>query len=118
MPTLNDVDIAPVQRADQSRGMVIPRPGGLGGIAGGHSRGGGPSAGHRGVPAGGGAAGSCSGAPAPAGGRGGDPTGGFGPTSRSGPAGSSIAALAPGKGKQARVILDDDEVSSDEDEPL
>jgi hypothetical protein len=106
MPTLNDVDIAPVQRADQSRSMVIPRPGGLGGIAGGHSRGGGPSAGHRGVPVGGGAAGSRSGASAPAGGRGGDPTSG------------SIAASAPGKGKQARVVLDDDEVSSDEDEPL
>jgi hypothetical protein len=38
--------------------------------------------------------------------RGGSPTGSFGP------------ALAPGKGKQARVILDDDNVSSDEDEPL
>jgi hypothetical protein len=29
-----------------------------------------------------------------------------------------LAVLALGKGKQARVILDDDEVSSDEDEPL
>jgi hypothetical protein len=33
MPTLDDVDIAPVQRGDQSRGMVTPGPGGLGGVA-------------------------------------------------------------------------------------
>jgi hypothetical protein len=94
MPTLDDVDIAPVQRVDQSRGMVIPEPGGPSGTAGGH--------GHRGVLTGGVLAGSRSGASA--GGRGGT-TGDF-----------STAALR--KGNQTRVILDDDEVSSDEDEPL
>jgi hypothetical protein len=40
MPTLDDVDIAPVQRGDQSRGVVIPGPGGPGGTAGGYSHGG------------------------------------------------------------------------------
>jgi hypothetical protein len=94
MPTLDDVNIAPVQRGDQSRGVVIPGPGGPGGAAGGHS--------HGGVPLGGGPAGSRSGAPA--GGRGG--------------AAGGSSTTAPGKGKQTRVILDDDEVSSDEDEPL
>jgi hypothetical protein len=94
MPTLDDVDIALVKRGDQSRGAVIPGPGSLSGAAGAH--------GHRGVPVGGGLAGSHSGASA--GGRGGA-TGG-----------SSAAAL--GKGKQTRVILNDNEVSSDEDEPL
>jgi hypothetical protein len=48
----------------------------------------------------------------PAGSRSGAPVG-----SRGCAAGGSSAA-APGKGKQTRVILDDDEVSSDEDEPL
>jgi hypothetical protein len=104
IPTLDDVDIAPVQRGDQSRGVVIPGPGGPGGAAGGHSRGGGPLAGHGDIPAGGGLAGSRSGAPVDD--RGGGPASGFGP------------APAPGKGKQERVVLDDDEVSSDEDEPL
>jgi hypothetical protein len=94
MPTLDDVDIAPVQRGDQSRGVVIPRLGGPGGTAGGHD--------HEGVPAGGGPAGSRSGASA--GGQGG--------------AADGSSAMALGKGKQTRVILDDDEVSSDEDEPL
>jgi hypothetical protein len=61
MPMLDDVDIAPMQRGDQSRDVVIPGLGGLGGAVGGHS--------HRGIPAGGGTAGSRSGAPA--GGRGG-----------------------------------------------
>jgi hypothetical protein len=75
-----------------------------GSAAGGHNCGGGPPAGRGGVPAGGGLAGHRSGAPA--GGRGG------------GLAGGSNPAPAPGKGKQARVVLDDDEVSSDEDEPL
>jgi hypothetical protein len=42
MPMLDDVDIAPVQRGDQSHGVVIPGLGGLGGAAGGHGRGGGP----------------------------------------------------------------------------
>jgi hypothetical protein len=94
MPTLDNVDIASVQRGDQSRGVVIPGPGGPSGAAGGH--------GHRGVPAGGGPAGSRSGASA--GGRGG--------------AADGSSAVALGKGKQTRVILDDDEVSSDEDKPL
>jgi hypothetical protein len=94
MPMLDDVDIAPVQRGDQSCGIIIPGLGGPSGAAGGH--------GHGGVPAGGGPAGSCSGAP----------TGNRGGTTGS----SSIAAL--GKGKQMCIILYDDEVSSDEDEPL
>jgi hypothetical protein len=102
MPTMDDVDIAPVQRGDQSRNVVIPRLGGPGGATGGHGRGGGPPAGCEGIPVGGGLTGSRSGAPA--GGRGGDTF--------------SSSATAPGKGKQTRVILDDDEVSSDEDEPL
>jgi hypothetical protein len=42
MPTLDDVDIAPVQMGDQSHSVVILGLGGLGGAAGGHSRGGGP----------------------------------------------------------------------------
>jgi hypothetical protein len=42
MPMLDDIDIAPLQRGDQSRGVVIPGLGGLGGAAGGHGRGGGP----------------------------------------------------------------------------
>jgi hypothetical protein len=88
MPTLDDVDIAPVQRGDQSCGVVIPRPGDPGGAAGGHD--------HGGVPVGGDPAGSRSGTPV--GGRGG--------------------ATAPGKDKQTCVILNDDEVSSDEYEPL
>jgi hypothetical protein len=94
MPTLDDVDIVPVQRGDQSCGVVIPRPGGPGGAAGGH--------GHGGVPVGGDPAGSRSGTPV--GGRGGA-TGGS-------------SATAPGKDKQTCVILNDDEVSSDEYEPL
>jgi hypothetical protein len=81
MPTLDDVDIVPVQRGDQSHGVVIPRPGSLSGAAGGH--------GHGGVPTDGGPAGSRSGFSA--GGRGGT-TDGF-----------SAAAL--GKGKQTCVIL-------------
>jgi hypothetical protein len=40
MPTLDDVDIAPVQRSDQSHGVVIPGPGSPGGAAGGHGQGG------------------------------------------------------------------------------
>jgi hypothetical protein len=63
MPTLDDVDIAPIQWGDPSHGVVIPRPGGPGGAAG----------------------------------------------------GSNTVAL--GKGKQTCVILNDDEVSSDKDEP-
>jgi hypothetical protein len=54
MPTLDDVDIAPVQRGDQSHGVVIPRASGLVGVAGGRGRGwGGGPAGSRGIPAGG-----------------------------------------------------------------
>jgi hypothetical protein len=103
MPTLDDVDIAPVQRGDQSHGVVIPGLGGPGDAAGGHGRGGGPPAGRGGISVGGGPAGSRSGAP----------VGGRGDT-----AGGSSVALAPGKGKQTCVVLDDDEVSSDEDAPL
>jgi hypothetical protein len=102
MPMLDVVDITPVQRGDQSCGVVISRPGGPGGAAGGHGRGGGPLAGRGGVPVGGSPTGSRS--SAPAGGRGGT-TGGS-------------SAAAPGKGKPTHVILDDDEVSSDEDKPL
>jgi hypothetical protein len=104
MPMLDDVDIAPMHRGDQSHGVVNPRLGGLGGTAGGHGRGGGPRAGYGGIPIGGGPPSSHSGALASS--RGGSPTGGF----------SLVAAL--GKGKQARVVLDDDELSFDEDEPL
>jgi hypothetical protein len=46
MPTLDDVDIAPMQRGDLSRGVVIPGAGGMGGAAGGRGRGGGPTCGH------------------------------------------------------------------------
>jgi hypothetical protein len=82
MPTLDDVDIAVVQRGDLSRGMTIPGvtvTGGRGGTTGG--------------------------------GRGGRGPGG---------SGCSSSTPAPGKGKGAstRVVHDDDEVSSDEDEPL
>jgi hypothetical protein len=75
MPTLDDINIAPVQRGDQSHSVVIPRAGG--------------SAGGRGCI-------SASG----------------------GPTGGSDAGPAPSKGKQACVILNDDKISSDEDEPL
>jgi hypothetical protein len=82
MPTLDDVDIAVVQRGDLSRGVTIPGAtvtGGRGGTTGG-SRGG---RGHGGL---------------------GSP--------------SSAPALSKGKGVSVRVIHDDDEVSSKEDEPL
>jgi hypothetical protein len=104
MPMLDHVDIAPMQRGDQSHDVVIPGLDGPGSATGGHGCSGGPRAGRGGIPAGGGPVGSRSGAPASD--RGGGPTGG-----------SSLAA-APGKGKQARVVLDDDEVLSDKDEPL
>jgi hypothetical protein len=103
MPMLDDVDIAPVQRGEQSRDVVIPRLGGPGGAAGGHSRGGGPPVGRGGVPVGSGPVGSRSGAPA---------------SGRGGAADSSSATLTPGKGKQMCVVLDDDEVSSDKEDPL
>jgi hypothetical protein len=61
MPTLDDVDIAPVQRGDQSRGIVILELGGPGSVACGHGCGGGPPAGRGGVPVGGGSVGSHSG---------------------------------------------------------
>jgi hypothetical protein len=73
--------LLPCRGATPSRGVVIPRPGGPGGTAGGH--------GHGGIPA-------CG---------------------RGGTVGGSSAAVLD-KGKQTRTILDDDEVSSDEDEPL
>jgi hypothetical protein len=104
MLTLDGVDIAPVQWGDQSRGVVISGLDGPGGTAGGHGRGGGPRSGRGGVPIGGGPTGSRSGAPA---------------SGREGsPAGNSSSTAAFGKGKQARVVLDDDKVSFDEDEPL
>jgi hypothetical protein len=65
MPMLDDVDIALVQRDDQSCGVVIPGLGGPGGAADGHGCGGGPLAGRGGVPVGGGLAGSRSGPPVP-----------------------------------------------------
>jgi hypothetical protein len=83
MPTLDDVDIAPVQRGNQSRDVVIHRLGGPGGATGGHGHGGGPLGGCGGIPVGGGPAGSHSGPLA------GD---------RGGTA-SSSSAMAPGKGK-------------------
>jgi hypothetical protein len=101
MPTLDDIDIAPVQRGDQSCGVVIPGPGGPGDADGGHG-GGDPPAGHGGVPVGGGPTGSCRGAPA---------------SGRGGTTGGS-SAVAPSKGKLTCVVLDDDEVLSDKDEPL
>jgi hypothetical protein len=82
MPTLDDVDIAMVQRGDLSRGVTIPgatATGGRGGTTGG--------------------------------GRGGRGHGGSGSP-------SSALALGKGKGVSVRIIHDDDEVSSDEDEPL
>jgi hypothetical protein len=55
MLTLDDVDITPVHRGDQSHGVFILGPGGPGGTAGDHS--------HGGVLVGGGPVGSRSGAP-------------------------------------------------------
>jgi hypothetical protein len=54
MPMLDDVDIAPVQRGDQSRGVVIPGASGLVGIASGSGWGSGPPLGHGGIPVAGG----------------------------------------------------------------
>jgi hypothetical protein len=82
MPTLDDVDIAVVQRGDLSRGVTIP-----------------------GVTITGGRGGTTDG------GRGGRGPGGLGSP-------SSTPAPGKGKGVSMRVIHDDDEVSSDEDEPL
>jgi hypothetical protein len=82
MPTLDDVDIAVVQRGDLSRGVTIPgatATGGWGGTTGGAR-------------------------------------GGRGPGGSGNP--SSAPALGKGKGVSTRVVHDDDEVSSDEDEPL
>jgi hypothetical protein len=53
IPTLDNVDIARVQRGDLSRGVVIPGVSGLGGTTGGHGRGGGPVDGRGGISAGG-----------------------------------------------------------------
>jgi hypothetical protein len=82
MPTLDDVDIAVVQRGDLSRGVTIPGA-------------------------------------TVTGGRGGTTGGGRGGRGRDG-SGSPISAPALGKGKgvSVRVVHDDDEVSSDKDEPL
>jgi hypothetical protein len=74
MPTLDDVDIAVVQRGDLSRGVMIPGA-------------------------------------TITGGRGSRGPGGSGSP-------SSAPALGKGKGVSTWVIHDDDEVSSDEDEPL
>jgi hypothetical protein len=52
MPTLDDIDIASVQRGDQSRGVVILGAGSLVGATGGHGRGGGPVCDRGGVPTG------------------------------------------------------------------
>jgi hypothetical protein len=69
MSTLDDVDIAAVQRGDPSHGVVIPGANSPGGATDGHGPGGGPPAGRGGVPLSGGPTGSRSGTPA--GGRGG-----------------------------------------------
>jgi hypothetical protein len=53
MPTLDDINIAPVQRGDMSHGVVIPGAGGMGSTVGGHGRGGGPTGGRGGISAGG-----------------------------------------------------------------
>jgi hypothetical protein len=82
MPTLDDVDIAVVQRGYLSCGVTIP---------------GATVTGDQGGTTGGG-------------------RGGRGPRGSGSP--SSAPALGKGKGVSARVINDDDEVSSDEDEPL
>jgi hypothetical protein len=122
MATLDDVDIAPMQRGNLSHGMVILRASGLGSAAGGCGRGGGLEGGRGGILAGGRGGGLASGGPAggrvggPVGGRGGATTGDQGGNS----AGGSDPAPSPGKGKdkQVQVVLDDDEVSFDEDVPL
>jgi hypothetical protein len=97
MPTLDDIDIAVVQRGDLSRGVTIP------GATVTSSRGGTTGGGRGGMPVGSGSVGGGL-----AGGRG---RGGSGSP-------SSAPALGKGKGVSVRVIHDDDEVSSDEDEPL
>jgi hypothetical protein len=63
MPTLDDVDIATVQRGDLSYGVVIPGTGGLGGAAGSCARGCGTVGG--GPAGGGGPTGGSGPAPAP-----------------------------------------------------
>jgi hypothetical protein len=98
MPMLDDVDIASMQRGDQSRGVVIPEAGGLVGAAGGCGWGGGPAIGRDGVSV--------------SGGHGGVVAGGRGSVLAGGP------APALGKDKHVHVILDDGEVLSDKDEPL
>jgi hypothetical protein len=77
MPTLDDVDIAPVQRGNLSRSMVIPEAGGLGDATGGRGQGSGPAGGGQASGLGGGPAGGRGGALV--GSRGGGPAGGFGP---------------------------------------
>jgi hypothetical protein len=98
MPTLDDVNIALMQRGDQSCGVVIPGAGSLDSIAGSHGQGGGPAGGCGGVLA--------SGSPPRPWSHPGrwprrQPRWWFWP--RSGP--------DKGKDKHARVIHDDDEVS-------
>jgi hypothetical protein len=53
MPTLDNVDITPVQRNDQSHDVVIPGAGGLAGTAAGHGQGGGLAGGRGSIPTGG-----------------------------------------------------------------
>jgi hypothetical protein len=73
MPTLDNVNIAPVQRGDLSRGMVIPGSDSLSGATGGRGQGGGPARGRGGISADGRGGGPASGGLA--GGRGGNPAG-------------------------------------------
>jgi hypothetical protein len=97
MPMLDDVDITVVQRGDLSRGVTIPGAtvtGGRGGTTGG---------GRGGRPIGSGSVGDGL-------------AGGRGRGGSSSP--SSTPAFGKGKGVSMRVVHDDDEVSSDEDEPL
>jgi hypothetical protein len=93
MPTLDDVNIASVQRGDLSHDVVILGAGGLGGAARGRSRGGGLAGGRGGISADDQGGGPDSGGPAC--GRGGSPVGDRGGA----PAGGSNPALVLGKGK-------------------
>jgi hypothetical protein len=72
MPTLDDIDIASVQRGDLSHGVVIPGTSGLGGAAGGRGRGDGTAGGHGGILVDG--RGGCPTSCGPIGGQGGGPT--------------------------------------------
>jgi hypothetical protein len=93
MPTLDDIDIAPVQRGNLSRSVVIPRADGPGGTASGRGLGGDLVGGRGGISAGGREGGLVGGGlvsgrgGGPAGGRGGISAGGRG----GGPAGGGLA---------------------------